>query len=83
MAIPRAVASAKELADDGTRAESREGDGGDELLTCRGDDDLYFSPFAYQQARQDGGFVGRYTPRDTEDDVLTVEDAHYSLRVSW
>ena len=41
------------------------------------------APLSHEKTRQDGGLVCRDTPRDTEDDVLTAEDAHYSLRVSW
>ena len=48
-----------------------------------GDDDLYLCPLAHKKTCQDGGLVCRDTPRDAEDDMLTAEDAHYSLRVSW
>lgn len=62
--VPCAVALCKELADDGFVGQCRQGDGSDELLSCRGDDHLYFSSLFHQSADDEACLIGGNASRN-------------------
>ena len=73
VAVPRAVALGEKVADDGLRRERTQGDGGDELLTGRGDDHLYLSSAPDEAADDETCLVGCNAARDAQNDFLTLE----------
>ena len=73
MGVPRAVALREELADDRLVGQRRQGDGGDELLACRGDDDLHLSTLSDEAADDEAGLVGGNGAGNTQNNLLSFE----------
>ena len=62
--MPRAVTLGEEIADDWFLCQCRKCDGGDELLTSRGNDNLHLSTSLDKPTDNHAGLVGCYRTRN-------------------